>query len=498
MNANGKTNRQQKSAIPWQAKLTIALIGGGLLAGGIFYGLVRNYLHGDAFRRLLSEKVSKAIGVQGEFGAFRWDGLALDSASFNASGDGPLRGLQMEGLHTEIGLGGLKNGVWEITGSKVRRLESSFDFNQAPIGIPAATDEIPPSTAPSGKSETDKRSWLPREVNFDGLHIADANIDAKFGENQLIANQLRIDIKSYGLQGHSAEISGGNFKILGKNYPSVDVERIKLKHQENRIYLNQLELSAWDNARLEASGEIDRNSGRQSIDGSISGVKCSDLLSGDWVKRLSGEVETTFSINNHSGSTIASGKLALKNATLTALPALDALATFSNTQRFRSLTFNDARSDWQWQEGRLTLDNLVMASDGTIRAEGRIVIDGEKLDGQLNIGLPVDVIAKLPSAANDVFNLNERGMRWAQVRISGTTDKPKEDLSARLMTAAAAQLIGGLGKDISASGEDAASAAEEIINAEKPIEKGVEVILENSESARKLLRGLLQKIPAQE
>ena len=66
------------------------------------------------------------------------------------------------------------------------------------------------------------------------------------------------------------------------------------------------------------------------------------------------------------------------------------------------------------------------------------------------------------------------------------------------MTAAAAQLIGGLGQDISASGEDAASAAEEIINAEKPIEKGVEVILENSESARKLLRGLLQKIPAQE
>ena len=227
-------------------------------------------------------------------------------------------------------------------------------------------------------------------------------------------------------------------------------------------------------------------------------MKCSDLLSGDWVKRLSGEFETTFSINNHSGSTIANGKLALKNAKLTALPALDALATFSNTQRFRSLTFNDARSDWQWQEGRLTLENLVMASDGAIRAEGRIVIDGEKLDGQLNIGLPVDVIAKLPSAASDVFNLNERGMRWTQVRISGTTDKPKEDLSARLMTVAAAQLIGGLRNDISASGEDAASAAEEIINAEKPIEKGVEVILENSESARKLLRGLLQKIPAQE
>ena len=496
MNPPSETSRARNSGIPWQAKIVITIVCTALLAAGGFYGLVRSYLHGDNFRRLLSEKASKALGTPGEFSTFRWDGLALESASFTANGSGPLRSLQMDGLRTEIGLGGLKHGVWEINGSKVHRLESSFDFNQVTI------EQKPEDAKISRKTPTPapatSQSWLPREVKFDGLEIADATINAKFGDKQLIANHLRIDLKSHGHQGQSADISGGNLKITGEKFPPARIDRIRLKHQDDRIFLHQLELSAWDNSRLEASGELDRNIGRHSIDGSISGVNCADVLSGDWVKRLSGELETTFSCHNHSGPTIASGKLVLKNGTLTALPALDALATFSNTQRFRSLAFNDARSDWQWQDGRLTLDNLVIASDGAIRAEGKITIEGKNLDGQLNIGLPAEVLAKLPSAASDVFTINERGMRWAQVRITGTTEKPKEDLSGRLMGAAAARLIDKLHQGIPAAGEDAASTAEEIINSDKTVEKGVEAILNNSKSARKLLNGLLQSIPAKE
>ena len=507
MNQPTETGRARKSGIAWQAKLAIAIVCTALLASGIFYGLIRNYLHGDAFRRLLSEKASKALGTEGEFGAFRWDGLALESASFTANGSGPLRALQMDGLRTEIGLGGLRNGVWEITGSKVHRLETTLDFTQAKTEPTATTKpELPSSnaapsaapTAPNTSAAAPSRSWLPREVKFDGLQIADATINAKFGDKQLIASQLRADLKSFGSQGHAVDLSGGTLELVGNNFPPAKIDRIRLKHQDDRLFLDQVQLSAWDNARLEASGEIDRNSDRHSIDGSISGVKCSDVLSGDWVKRLSGELETTFSYNNHSGPTLASGKLVLKNGNLTAFPALNALATFSNTQRFRSLAFNDARSDWQWQDGRLTLDNLVIASDGAIRAEGKITIDGENLDGQLNIGLPPEVLAKLPGAASDVFTIDERGMRWAPIRITGTTNKPKEDLSGRLISAATTRILSKLQQSIPATGENAAGTAEEIINAEKPVEKGVEAILNNSKSARKLLNGLLQSIPAKE
>jgi hypothetical protein len=84
------------------------------------------------------------------------------------------------------------------------------------------------------------------------------------------------------------------------------------------------------------------------------------------------------------------------------------------------------------------------------------------------------------------------------MRITGTTDKPKEDLSGRLMSAAATRLIGKLQQGIPAAGENAANTAEEIINSEKPVEKGIEAILENSDSARKLLKGLLQNLPTKE
>ncbi len=501
MNQPTETGPARKTGIKWQAKLIIGLVCAGILTGGIFYGLIRSYLHGDSFRRLLSEKASKALGTEGEFGAFRWDGLALESASFNANGSGPLRALQMDGLRTEIGLGGLKNGVWEITGSKVHRLETTLDFTQAKTEPTATKADFPSSTttpntaAPSKPVPAPSRSWLPREVKFDGLQIADATINAKLGDKQLIASQLRADLKSFGRQGYAVDLSGGTLELAGKNFPPAKIDLIRLKHQDERLFLDQVQLSAWDNARLEASGEIDRKSDRHSIDGSISGVKCSDVLSGDWVKRISGELETTFSYHNHSGPALASGKLVLKNGNLTAFSALNALATFSNTQRFRSLAFNDARSDWQWQDDRLTLDNLVIASDGAIRAEGKITIDGENLDGLLNIGLPPEVLAKLPGAASDVFTIDERGMRWAPVRITGTTNKPKEDLSGRLISAATTRIIGKLQQDIPAAGENAAGTAEEIINSEKPVEKGVEAILNNSESARKLLNGLLKGIP---
>jgi hypothetical protein len=506
MNQPTETGRARKSGIAWQAKLTIAIVCTALLASGIFYGLIRSYLHGDSFRRLLSQKASKALGTEGEFGAFRWDGLALESASFTANGSGPLRALQMDGLRTEVGLGGLKNGVWEITGSKVHRLETTLDFTQAKTEPSATKAELPSSTtapsaaptAPNTSASTPSRSWLPREVKFDGLQIADATINAKFGDKQLIASQLRADLKSFGRQGRAVDLSGGTLELVGKNFPPANIDRIRLKQQDDRLFLDQVKLSAWDNARLEASGELDGKSDRRSIDGSISGVKCSDLLSGDWVKRLSGELETTFSYNNHTGPTLASGKLVLKNGNLTAFPALNALATFSNTQRFRSLAFNDAHSDWQWQDGRLTLDNLVIASDGAIRAEGKITVDGENLDGQLNIGLPPEVLAKLPSAASDVFTVDERGMRWAPIRITGTTNKPKEDLSERLISAATTRILGKLQQDIPATGENALGTTEEIINSEKPVEKSVEAILNNSDSARKLLKGLLQKLPAKE
>lgn len=497
MSENSDSLPSRRSLIPWQAKLAIALICSALVAGGIFYGLIRNYLHGDGFRRLLSEKASNALDTKGEFSAFRWDGLALESANFSATGDGAVRSLEIDGLRSEIHLGGLKQGVWQVTGSKINRLNATLDFNNQKLAQESTTSlaDAAPAIPQTKREKSTSSNWLPRDVSFDGLDIADATISARFGENSLVAERIQVNLQASGKQGHALQLRSGTIRMPSQKFPPLDLESARLKHQDERVFLSQLSLRSGDTTRIEATGEFDNSAGRHSLEGTINGVKCSDVLGEDWIKRLSGELETSFSANNHNGASVARGKLVLKNGILTAFPALEAIANYTNTKRYHSLALNEAHGDWQWQDGRLSFENFTIASEGAIRAEGQITIDGDKLDGTMNLGLPPEVVEKIPGASTDIFTTEERGLRWALVRISGTTKKPKEDLSSRMITAASLHILAGLTEKAPATGEQAAEA---ILNDPKPIEKGAEIILKNSETAREILKGLLRKAPASE
>ncbi|RYD31705.1 MAG: hypothetical protein EOP87_14220, partial [Verrucomicrobiaceae bacterium] len=92
--------------------MILLVVAGVFILGGAYLTL-RSYLHGEGFRKFLSTKVGRAAGVEGEFSSFRWDGLAVDTDSFDATGSGPLARLRADGLHTEIGFGGVSRGVWE-------------------------------------------------------------------------------------------------------------------------------------------------------------------------------------------------------------------------------------------------------------------------------------------------------------------------------------------------------------------------------------------------
>jgi hypothetical protein len=120
---------------------------------------------------------------------------------------------------------------------------------------------------------------------------------------------------------------------------------------------------------------------------------------------------------------------------------LDALAAYADTRRFRVLTLNEARTDWRWKEGRLTLSNLALGSEGLVRIEGSLDIHGEVLDGSFRLGLAPGTLARIPGAETHVFSPGERGLLWAPLRISGTIHDPKEDLTDRLIDAAGMRMF---------------------------------------------------------
>ena len=422
----------------WLGKSAIGLILIGVVAAGVLYAMVRSYLHSDAFRQFLSAKAGEVAGVSGEFTPFRWDGLAVDTSEFAATGDGLVKSLRVEGMHTEVGVGGVSRGVWEIQGSRVQRLEVTVDARGAVDGSP-----FPGKGIVSPKSKQAKSNgWLPTEVELLGLDVSEVGVKALLDQGPATVSGMRLRLEPAGKKkAYRAELVDGTIRLPFALMPELRLNRAKLRYQDGQVFLSHASASAWSDGLIEASGEWDSSNGRYAVEGSVSGVKCDDVFNEDWSKRLTGDVESDFTLDNHGGPMVARGKLTIRNGTLTGLPVLDSLAAYADTRRFRTLVLSDAHTNWRWKSGELFLTDLVIGSEGLARLEGSITIRNKVIDGSFRLGLAPGTLSNIPGAETLVFAPGERGLMWTPLRITGTLDDPKEDLTDRLIAAAGLRMF---------------------------------------------------------
>jgi hypothetical protein len=171
---------------------------------------------------------------------------------------------------------------------------------------------------------------------------------------------------------------------------------------------------------------------------------------------------------------------------------LDALAAYADTRRFRIIQLSDARTKWRYSDGAYVFTDFVMASEGLIRLEGDFSIKGKAIDGLFRLGLVPGTLASIPGAERDVFLPGERGLLWAPIRITGTLDDPKEDLTDRLMMAAGMRMF----DVIPESGEKVFKFTKSVLgeSPDKVIDRGLKVIDEGErviESAEDVIKGIL-------
>jgi hypothetical protein len=454
------------------------VIGGGIalcvVGLGVGYAGLRSYLHSDAFRKFLSAEASQVAGITGEFARFRWDGLAVDTESFSGRGPSPLTGVQAAGLHTEVGLGSVGRGVWEIRSSSVRRLELTLDAT-APLTAPSVVRRQSTQSRPP--------AWVPAEVEVQGVDIRELNVRATLAQGPASLTGMTLRAEAAGAKNsYRAQIEGGSIRLPDPRLPELRIAQVHLRYQQQQAFLTKATLHAWENGLIHATCEWDMHSQQFSLDGDASGITCQEVLSADWAKRLTGGVTSSFTAHNRLGVLQASGKLRLENATLTALPLLDSLAAYADTRRFRILTLNEAHTDWQWKPGELTLSRLVLFSEGLIRVEGGIVLRDQEIDGSFRLGLAPGTLANIPGAETDVFLPGERGLLWTTIRITGTLADPKEDLTDRLITAAGLRMF----EQIPETGEKALKFTQSILGdaSTKHLEKGTQILEQGGKTLR--------------
>jgi hypothetical protein len=492
------SRRSRKSGVAkgnrWMGKLVVGLLAALILGLIVAYLVTRNYLRSDGFRRLLSSEVGKMAGVDGEFAPFRWQGLAVDTEYYEARGAGPMTGLRVDGLHTQIGLGRVLSGVWEVRDSNVRRLDVSMNLKSLPHDTLAGV-VLAPSVASSAPKAIKKRdaAWFPSKVEVKELDVQElvAKIEMDSGLLSVAGVSLKAE-QAESENSYRLGVRGGSVRLPLQGIPVLQLDQAKLRNQDGRVYLTDATIKAWENGRIQGSGEWEVKTRHFSLEGDITGLKCDELLNETWAKRMTGDVGATLVFHNDSGFPQASGSLTLQNGVMTALPVLDVLAAYTDTRRFRVLSLSEARTDWSWKKSEMELKNLILASEGLVRLEGGMVIRGEALDGNFRLGIAPGILSNIPGAEEDVFHVGERGLLWASVRITGTVDNMKEDLTERLILAAGMRVF----DQLPGGGEKVMKFTHSLLQDSSPkaVEKSTKIIEEGSKTLREvggILDGIL-------
>lgn len=472
----------------WLGRAAVGLLVAGVVCAAVGYWSLKNYLHSDAFRKLLSARVSQVVGMEGEFSPFRWDGLVVDTGSFEAKGKGPVVALYADRLRTEVNLSGVRRGVWDLDGATVSRVEVEIDARTLSKGLPPGTPPPSPAGIPPKPA---KRGWIPQEVEVKSLELRSVSVKARVDAGDLRAEGMHVHLEHAGARNsYRGEIDGGRFRLPFAWLPEVELDRARFRYRDGEVFVTDATARVFRDGLVEGSGEWNIPAARYTFEGTARGIKCDEFLNDDWAKRLTGDASTTVVIESRSAGPVVKGRLTIRNGVLTALPVLDTLAAYADTRRFRVLNLSEAQTDWQWQRDSVTFENLVLASEGLVRLEGSLTIRGRELDGRFRLGLAPGSLSTIPGAETVVFRPGERGLMWSPLVISGTLDDPKEDLTDRLTAAAESRMF----EVIPETGERVLKFTRSLIEDTQPVQKGAEILDKAADTILREGSGLIDGI----
>ncbi len=445
-----KTSSANKSSPPqWMGKFFfrgfIALLLIAAIASVCGYVWLRRYLSSKEFHGLIVAQAEIYLGAKPSLSPLRWDGFRVNVENFEAESQGQAKGLAMQGIKTGIDAGGVARGVWSVLPSRVTNLSLTWDATAKAPPPPQIVEE---QTLPQPMKKAWYDRWIPKQIETDTLVISNSDLHLILAQGEARLNGTRWELEpTKGFENCKLSGNGGNLKLPYAWAPAMKLDQLRFTYHDGFLYLTEATLSAYENGHVKLSGEFDPASRFYAIEGSLRDVLCSEVLPPDWKQRLSGVIESSFSVQSRQSSAVVKGHVKIHQGILTALPVLDKLAAYSQSLRFRTLSLHDAEADYEITDEGVTLSNVTIGSEGLARMEGKIRFLNNNLnrscalDGDFRVGLAPGTLATIPGAEEDVFVQGERGLMWAPMHISGTLDNPEEDLSGRLMSAAGARMF---------------------------------------------------------
>ncbi|MEG1260300.1 MAG: hypothetical protein RSD44_05085, partial [Akkermansia sp.] len=453
----------------------------------VCYFLINSYLSGDDFRAMLEKQAARGMKVNSvAIAPLEWGGSSLGTSSLTAQGNGVLRDLKISGFEAEINRAAILERHIEI--KKIEMESVSINLQKAPNPSTSSSLTTPqhlsgessPSTpksiiapihpsvgqaspltpsdgqaqapSPAGnQSNWIKEHFMPTQYSLDKASIQRVNLSYKDGDKLYALNNVSLTITpEQNNQEYRIFLQGGSFILPDKWISSGTIQSALLRYRTDRISGSDFRVTLGEGGYLDVEGEWNFINNQWWASLVVRDVNCANILPKDWSKKIEGIVQGTARLRQESKETLeASGSVKINKGVLTALPILDTMAAFTGTSKFRRIQFNTAEANYEYSQGACNINNIILASNGLLRIEGDIQIDKDKsLRGHLKVGVLPGLLSNIPGAEEKIFlqenNKGKMGLYWANVNISGTTDHPREDLSARLITAAGERLFASL------------------------------------------------------
>ena len=132
------------------------------------------------------------------------------------------------------------------------------------------------------------------------------------------------------------------------------------------------------------------------------------------------------------------GDLQLVNGVLDHTSVQTMFARWVKDKTMLQIPLTRAALSYVWNAGSLSVSGIDLRGADAFGVQGALALSPDgALSGELSVGLRDKYVKTLMGLGDAVFTRKADGLLWAQVKVSGTLKKPKQDLSS--------QVIGQLG-----------------------------------------------------
>lgn len=447
--------RQPRKTSPAATVLRIGAVMSAMLVFGIFaaQSWIHSYIRSEPFRLRTEAALGKAFHANAQLSLPQHSSSSLYVDSLTATGvkadssrpdtaDARFRSVQMQGVRVELDLMAILQRTWRIGSLSMQRLD--LDLNGPATGPAKSAD---PSNEPdSNPAHTSRPSpsllskLLPNRTEIQSIKAERADVSKAGAALQKTRLTLKPVGKDWEILAEDGEFTTTALTLT----KPIELKSANLTVKKGLTVLKNAHLMFASGGQSKVTGQW-ATDGNSEVHADLENINIEPFLPNLWKTRFFGNVDGTLNILQSAGKQPElDALLRLKGGRLESLPLLSELDAFLGTPRFKTLPIRSGSLKVHRAGDVTELKDIQLDADGMLRIEGSITVREGKLDGALRVGISPSLIQWLPSGRGKVFEENRDGYIWTPVRVSGTTDLPQEDLSKRLVQAAAGAVIDSL------------------------------------------------------